>query len=105
MTTISVIYPRSAGATFDYEYYERTHLPLVIKRLRNAGLLSAEALRGVSGLDGSEPAFLAMALLRFQSLDRFGAAMAGSNAAEIMADIANFTSVQPMVQVNETIGG
>jgi uncharacterized protein (TIGR02118 family) len=104
MTTISVIYPRSEGATFDYDYYEQTHLPLVAQRWADAGLVGAEALRGVSGVDGSEPAFLAIALLHFESLDRFQTAVTGAHAAEIMGDIANFTSVQPVLQVNEAIG-
>ena len=104
MTTISVIYPQSDGATFDYDYYEQTHLPLVAQRWANAGLVGAQALRGVSGVDGSEPAFLAIALLHFESFDRFRAAVTGEHASEIMADIANFTSVQPVLQVNEAIG-
>ena len=105
MTTISVIYPRSAGATFDYEYYEETHLPLVVSRWRDAGLVGAEALRGVSAADGTEAAFFAMAFIRFETLDQFRAAVAGEHASEILGDIANFTSVQPMMQVNEIIGG
>lgn len=104
MPTISVIYPRSEGATFDYGYYEQTHLPLVMERWGDAGLAGAEALRGIGAPDGSEAAFFAIALIRFHSLDQFQAAMTGEHAAEIMGDIANFTSVTPLVQVNERIG-
>ena len=105
MPTISVIYPRSEGATFDYDYYEQTHLPLVVERWRDAGLTGAEALRGVGAPDGGEPPFLAIALIRFDTMDRFRAALAGPHAAEIMGDIANFTDVTPVIQVNERIGG
>jgi uncharacterized protein (TIGR02118 family) len=104
MTTISVIYPRSPNATFDYAYYEETHLPLVIEKWRDGGLIDVEALRGVSALDGSDAPSFAIALIRFDSIDSFRAAIAGEHAAEIMGDIPNFTSVLPLLQVNEIIG-
>ena len=104
MTTISVIYPRDPTATFDYGYYEEQHLPLVVKRWRGAGLVDAQALRGISALDGSEAPFFAIALIRFESIGSFRAAVTGEHAAEIMGDIPKFTSVQPILQVNESIG-
>ncbi len=42
-------------------------------------------------------------LIRFSSMDAFRSAMAGEHSAEILGDIANFTSVRPIVQVNEAI--
>ncbi len=105
MTTLSVIYPRSAGATFDYDYYEQTHLPLVASRWQDAGLVSTEAFRGVSAPDGSEAQFFAIAMISFDSPEHLGAALTGEHAAEIMGDLTNFTNVQPSVQVNEGIRG
>lgn len=103
MATMSVIYPRRSGATFDYEYYEQTHLPLVTSRWRDAGLVGAEALRGISAPDGSEAPFLAIALIHFQSPEHLSQAVTGEHAAEIIGDIANFTNIQPVLQVNERI--
>ena len=103
MTTVTVIYPRDAGATFDFDYYRQTHLPLLTERWAEAGLERVEALRGLAGADGGEPPFLAQALLRFSSLESFSAAIGGEHAPEIMGDIANFTNVRPIVQVNEEI--
>lgn len=104
MPTISVIYPRSAGAKFDYEYYEQTHLPLVERCWRDAGLVGAEALRGISAVNGGEAVFFAIALISFESTELLRAAVTGEHAAEIMGDIANFTNTQPTLQVNERIG-
>lgn len=103
MTIVTVIYPRSEGATFDYDYYAATHLPLVTARWRDAGLQGVEALRGVAGADGGDAPFLAMAMIRFDSLASFQSAVGGPHAAEIMGDIANFTNVRPVVQVNAPI--
>jgi uncharacterized protein (TIGR02118 family) len=103
MTTISVFYPREAGASFDYDYYVDTHLPLVVAGWGGAGLTDARAFRGVPGPDGAAPAYLLLALLTFTSAEAFNAALGGPRTAEIMADVANFTGIQPVIQVNEAI--
>jgi len=103
MTTISVLYPRETGASFDYDYYTQTHLPLVAARWGDAGLTDVQAYRGVPGPDGAEPAYLLLALLTFASPEAFGGALGGPHAAEIMGDVANFTGVQPVIQVNQAL--
>jgi len=103
MTTISVLYPREAGASFDYDYYTQTHLPLVVEGWGGAGLTDARAYRGVPGPDGAEPAHLLLALLTFTSTEAFAAALGGPHTAEIMADVVNFTNIQPVIQVNAAL--
>ena len=103
MSTISVIYPRGEGETFDYSYYQSEHLPRVMEVWGGAGLVGIEALRGMNAPDGSEAAVFAIALLRFNSVERLYAALAGERAAELMSDIARFTSVRPLLQVNESM--
>lgn len=104
MAVVTVIYPHSEGATFDFDYYEDTHLPLVGKHWGDAGLEHAEALRGVSAPGGDTPPYFAIAILRFASADALDAAMNGPHAGEIIDDITNFTSVQPAIQINRVIG-
>ena len=103
MRTLSVCYPRSAGATFDYDYYQTKHLPLVVERWADAGLTGGEALLGEVSPDGSESPFLAIGIIHFESAGALQAALAGEHASEIMGDIRNFTNVLPMVQVNERV--
>ena len=105
MVTISVIYPRGQGAHFDYDYYIARHLPLVSERWSGSGLTGVEALRGMAGAEGGEAPFFAIALIRFASMELFQAAMGGEHAAAVLGDIPNFTSVQPIVQMNDTIYG
>ena len=104
MPTVTVVYPRSEGASFDFDHYERVHLPLVAKNWAGAGLTGAQALRGVASADGGEPPYLAIALIEFDSDDSLRAAMAGPAGSEIVDDIANFTNVRPVIQVNAPIG-
>ena len=105
MTTLSVAYPREPGASFDFDYYEKVHLPLVARLWADAGLTGGGALRGTAGADGGEPPFFAIGLIHFQSADALGAALNGPHAPEIIGDIANFTTVAPILQINEDIPG
>lgn len=101
MASLSVVYPRSPNATFDYEYYRHTHMPLVGQKWENAGLTGGEALLGKSAPDGSEPPYFAIGIIHFDTAESLRAALEGEHAAEIIADIQNFTNAQPVIQVNE----
>ncbi len=103
MATISVVYPRSAGATFDYDYYQNKHLPLALNRWADAGLVGGEALLGKSAADGSDAPFFAIGIIHFQSSEKLSAALSGEHASEVIGDIRNFTNVQPIIQINERI--
>ena len=100
MIKVSVMYPNSEGATFDIDYYCNTHIPMV-------GELLGDALKGGavdSGLAGGSPdeaaPFIAMGHITFESVEEFQNSF-GPNAEKIMADLANFTNVQPQIQISE----
>ena len=101
MATVSVVYPREAGGTFDYDYYQTKHMPLVGERWGEAGLTGGEALLGRSAPDGSEPPYFAIGIIQFESEDAMRAAMDGEHASEVIGDIRNFTNVRPVIQINE----
>lgn len=103
MATLSVVYPRAPGATFDYDYYQNQHLPLAGRCWSGAGLLSGEALLGKSTPNGSESPYFAIGILHFESADALNAALSGEHAPEVIGDIRNFTDVQPIIQINERI--
>jgi uncharacterized protein (TIGR02118 family) len=100
MIRVSVLYPHSAGARFDWDYYLSKHVPLVRERLGKAckGITVEKGLAG--GPPGSPPSFLALCHLSFESVDAFQAAFA-PNAAELMGDIPNYSSGQPTIQISE----
>lgn len=103
MATLSVVYPRSPGARFDYDYYQNKHLPLAGRRWADSGLTGGEALLGRSAADGSEPPYFAIGIIHFDSDAALNAALTGEHAPEVMGDIRNFTDVQPVVQINDRI--
>ena len=100
MIKVSVLYPNGEGATFDMDYYCQRHVPMVREKF-GATCRGVSVEEGVAGgAPGSPPAYRIMGHLLFDSLDSFQATFA-PHAQAIMGDIANFTNVQPVVQISE----
>ena len=100
MIKVSVLYPNSADATFDMDYYCGTHVPLVVGLMGDALKAGAVDAGIAGGAPGEPPAFLAMSHLTFESVEAFQAAF-GPHADEILGDLPNFTNVQPQIQISE----
>jgi uncharacterized protein (TIGR02118 family) len=100
MIKVSVLYPNSADATFDMDYYCGSQIPMVQEKLGDAcKSIAVEA--GISGADpDSGAAFVAMGHLYFDSVADFQTAF-GPHASDIMADMPNYTNVEPQIQVSE----
>jgi uncharacterized protein (TIGR02118 family) len=103
MIVVSVVYPATPERRFDFGYYTATHIPLVRRRWGGMGLASVRLLRGVPAADGAAAPFVLVALLEFESVAAFQAA-AAAHGKEILADVANFTDIKPLLQVNEQLG-
>lgn len=104
MFKVSVLYPYAEGATFDHAYYLERHMPMVAERL-GAALTRWTVDRGLAGgAPGSPPAFVASCALYVDSLEAFQAGMA-AHGASIMADIPNYTSIEPRIEVSEVVVG
>ncbi len=100
MIKVSVFYANGEGKHFDMDYYCEKHMALVRR-------LCGEAIRGIAveqgtsgGAPGSAPQYLAMGHVYFESVDSFNAAF-GPNMKEIVADVPNYTNIQPVLQVSE----
>jgi uncharacterized protein (TIGR02118 family) len=104
MVRITVLYPAESGKKFDHDYYVRTHMKLVRDRLSAFGLVRTEVDRGVaSGVPGAPAPYVALGHVYFERAEDFAKGM-GQHGAEIMADIANYTNIQPQIQISEIIG-
>jgi uncharacterized protein (TIGR02118 family) len=100
MIKVSVFYPNNEGAKFDMDYYCNKHIPLVRQKL-GGSCKGAAVEQGIAGATpGSRPAFIAMGHLYFDSVEAFQTAF-GPHAEAIMADIPNYTDVQPTIQISE----
>ena len=95
MIRVSVFYPETEGASFDHDYYREKHVPLAV---RTWSPLSAEIDKGVDGPN------VAAVHLTFDSLDALQQAMAAEGTADILADVANYTTITPVLQTSEIVG-
>ncbi len=102
MIKVSVVYPNSAGKTFDMDYYCNKHLPLV-GSLLGVSLKGATVEKGIGGgAPGSIAPFAGMGNMYFDSVEEFQNAF-GPNAEKIMGDLPNFTNIEPVIQVSEVL--
>ena len=76
MIRVSVMYPSGEGKKFDLDYYARKHMALVKERVGGH--------------------------LYWNSLGDFQKAM-GAHGKEVMADVPNFTNIQPQIQISEIV--
>lgn len=93
MANLVVSYPQHEGARFDAEYYGKTHIPLVEQSWGVFGLTGAEILWPA---DSGQPA-AAMVVLRFEDSTAIDTALGSPGTAAVMADIANFTDIAPVI--------
>jgi uncharacterized protein (TIGR02118 family) len=104
MIKVSVMYPNTPGARFDHDYYANTHMPLVAARM-GAYLKSYTVDKGLAGgAPGAPATYVAMCHLFCDSPEAFQAGF-GPHAPEILADIANYTDLAPVLQISEVVVG
>ncbi|MGA8401931.1 MAG: EthD family reductase [Stellaceae bacterium] len=100
MIKVSVLYPSDPSRKFDMGYYLSKHMPLVQQKL-GAACKSMAVEQGVSGaMPGSQPAYVAMGHMYFDTLEAFQKAFSPV-ADALLADIPNYTDIQPVFQVSE----
>lgn len=103
MIRVTALYPNSDGSQFDFDYYTNTHIALARERLAAFGMGRVEVERGVEGMDGGEPTYACIAHVEFSSLDNLRRGFE-AHADELLADVPNYTNIEPQVQISEVLG-
>lgn len=102
MIKISVMYPHAPDARFDHAYYRDTHMPLV-KRCMGESCRYYSIDKGLAGGTlGEAPAYIGMSHIFCDSVEAFQNGF-GPHAAELMADLSNFTDITPVMQTSEVM--
>lgn len=102
MIKVSSFYPHAEGKKFDMDYFCNRHMSMVRDRL-GAACSGMAVEQGLSGpVPGSPPTYIAFAHMYFESVDAFRQAF-GAHMAEIMADIPNYTDIQPGLQISKVM--
>lgn len=98
MLRCTVLYPNKAGAKFDFDYYLKKHIPLANEILGG----KFKVAKVLPGQDGKAPAFICIASIDVPSADDF-ATRNKARGAELGKDIANYTDVTPIIQMEEIL--
>jgi len=101
MRCITVLYPNREDIRFDFDYYRQKHATLIL-RLYGKAIARYELRRGVAAADGGKPAHVAIINFWIADQQAFDAAQA-RHAAELIADVPNFTNGQPIIQIDEVL--
>lgn len=98
--SLQVIYPVGAESTFNHEYYATTHMALV-QEYMGPHIAQTLVTKGKAGGPKVPPAFHAIATMVFADADAMKAAMA--LAGPVMADIPNFTNIEPQILIGDVV--
>jgi len=104
MIKISILYPNSKNARFDFDYYIDKHMPMSIDLLSiHKGFRGVSVERGLmGGTAGSDAAYAAMCHFLFDSLEDFMSAFS-PNASVLQDDMPNYTDIKPVIQINQVL--
>jgi uncharacterized protein (TIGR02118 family) len=99
---ISVMYPFAEGKTFNMEYYETKHMPMVAAYL-GQNLVKYTIEKGVaSGIPNQPLPYMAIGIFYVKSFSDYQAAITPNRDA-IRADFANYTNAAPIILVSEVV--
>ncbi|MDJ1502097.1 EthD family reductase [Xanthocytophaga agilis] len=99
---ISIMYPYAEGKTFNMEYYETKHMPMVAGFL-GSNLIKYTIEKGIaSGIPNQPLPYMAIGTFYVKSLSDYQAAI-GPNRDAIRADFANYTNISPVILVSEVV--
>jgi uncharacterized protein (TIGR02118 family) len=99
---VCIMYPYAEGKTFNMEYYETKHMPMVAGYL-GSNLVKYTIEKGLSsGMPNQPLPFIAIGTFYVKSLSEYQAAVS-PNRETIRADFKNYTDVIPVILVSEVV--
>ena len=97
---VSVMYPGGPGKTFDMDYYEKSHMPMMAGFL-GKNLKFYEIVKGISGRTPTdEPPYVAACSFYCNNIAEYNQAV-GKNIDTILKDIKKYTNIQPVIFISE----
>lgn len=100
MFKVAILYPNGDGKTFDMDYYEKKHMPMVAAFI-GKNLKFYEIDKGIAGRTPNDKApFAAMGYFYISDTAEYNKAIA-QNRDAIISDFKNYTNIQPVVQISE----
>lgn len=100
MFKVAVFYPNGNDKTFDMDYYEKKHMPMVAGFL-GKNLKFYEIDKGIAGrIPNDKAPFVAIGYFFIRNVAEYNKAI-GQNREAVISDFKNYTNIQPVVQISE----
>lgn len=100
MFKVAILYPNGEDKTFDMDYYEKKHMPMVAGFI-GKNLKFYEIDKGIAGRTPNDKVpFLAIGYFYIHDVAEYNKAIA-QNRDAVIGDFKNYTNIQPVVQVSE----
>ena len=100
MFKVTILYPNGEDKTFDMDYYEKKHMPMVAGFL-GKNLKFYEIDKGIAGRTPNDKVpFLAIGYFYINDVAEYNKAIA-QNRDAVINDFKNYTNIQPVVQISE----
>ena len=100
MFKVAILYPNGDDKTFDMDYYEKKHMPMVAGFL-GKNLKFYEIDKGIAGRTPNDKVpFVAIGYFYISDVAEYNKAIA-QNRDAVISDIKNYTNIQPVVQISE----
>ena len=100
MFKVAILYSNGEGKTFDMDYYENKHMPMVAGFL-NENLKFYEIDKGIAGRTPNDKVpYLAIGYFYIKDVAEYNIAI-GQNIDTIISDFKNYTNIQPIIQISE----
>lgn len=98
---MTIVYRNGPDVRFDFDYYESTHMPLIM-RLYGNSISRFELRRGQPGADGTPPPYVATISIWIADAAAFDRA-AAEHQAGIRADVSKFTNAELIAQRDRVV--
>jgi len=100
MFKVAILYPNGEDKTFDMDYYEKKHMPMVAGFL-GRNLKFYEIDKGIAGRTPNDKIpFVAIGYFYIYDIAEYNKAIA-QNRDAVISDFKNYTNIQPVVQISE----
>ena len=100
MFKVEILYPNGDDKTFDMDYYEKKHMPMVAGFI-GKNLKFYEIDKGIAGrTPNDKPPYLAVGYFYIGDVAEYNKAIA-QNRDAIINDFKNYTNTQPIVHITE----
>jgi len=100
MFKVAILYPNGDDKTFDMDYYEKKHMPMVAGYL-GKNLKFYEIDKGIAGRTPNDKVpFVAIGYFYINDVAEYNKAIA-QNRDAVISDFKNYTNIQPVVLISE----